>query len=73
MGRYPYPLTFVIEKPADLQEVWALVTEQRAGHERVIPIPEGVDRDQLRERPVCFQCVGLSGTASNLASNLGNL
>jgi 7-carboxy-7-deazaguanine synthase len=52
MGRYPYQLKFVIEKPADLEEVWALVTGLRADRERVILMPEGVDRDQLRERSV---------------------
>ena len=52
MGRYPYQLKFVIENPADLEEVWALVTELRADRERVILMPEGVDRDQLRERSV---------------------
>ena len=52
MARYPYQLKFVIEKPADLEEVWALVTELRADRERVILMPEGVDRDQLRERSV---------------------
>jgi 7-carboxy-7-deazaguanine synthase len=50
MERYSYQLKFVIEKPADLAEVWALVTELRADRERVILMPEGVDRDQLRER-----------------------
>ena len=52
MARYPYQLKFVIEKLADLEEVWALVTVLGADRERVILMPEGVDRDQLRERSV---------------------
>jgi 7-carboxy-7-deazaguanine synthase len=52
MARYPYQLKFVIEKPADLEEVWALATELRADRERVILMPEGIDRDRLRERSV---------------------
>ena len=52
MARYPYQLKFVIAKPADLEEVWALVAELRAGGEHVILMPEGADRDRLRERSV---------------------
>ena len=50
MGRYPYQLKFVIEKPGDLAEVRALVAELRADRERVILMPEGTDRELLRER-----------------------
>jgi 7-carboxy-7-deazaguanine synthase len=52
MSRYPYQLKFVIEKPADLEEVWPLVTGLRADRQRVMLMPEGIDRDQLRERSV---------------------
>jgi 7-carboxy-7-deazaguanine synthase len=52
MSRFPYQLKFVIEKAADLEEIWVLVAELRAERERVILMPEGVERDQLRERSV---------------------
>ena len=52
MARYPYQLKFVVEKPADLEEIWALVQELGAGRDRVILMPEGTDRDQLQERSV---------------------
>ncbi|MBZ5725208.1 MAG: 7-carboxy-7-deazaguanine synthase QueE [Acidobacteriia bacterium] len=50
MGRYVYQLKFVIEKPADLEEVRALIDVLEAGRERVILMPEGTDQDLLRER-----------------------
>ena len=50
MERYDYQLKFVIEKPADADEVRALVTRLRADAGRVILMPEGVDRDTLRSR-----------------------
>jgi 7-carboxy-7-deazaguanine synthase len=52
MGRYDYQLKFVIAKPDDLEEVWALVTDLQADRARVILMPEGVDRAVLRERSV---------------------
>ena len=51
MGRYPYQLKFVIEKPDDLGEVRALLEELNAGErERVILMPEGTDSARLHER-----------------------
>jgi 7-carboxy-7-deazaguanine synthase len=52
MARYPYQLKFVIEKPADLEEVWALVLDLGADRQRVILMPEGTDCDRLQERSV---------------------
>ncbi len=50
MGRYDYQLKFVIEKPEDVAEVRTLREAVGAPAERVILMPEGVDRDRLRER-----------------------
>jgi 7-carboxy-7-deazaguanine synthase len=50
MGRYDYQLKFVMEKPEDLEEVRALVETLGAEPERVILMPEGTDRERLRER-----------------------
>jgi 7-carboxy-7-deazaguanine synthase len=52
MARYPYQLKFVIEKADDLDEVRALIGALRADRSRVILMPEGTDRDRLRERAV---------------------
>ena len=50
MAGYEYQLKFVIEKPADLEEVLALVGDLKADRGRVILMPEGTDRERLRER-----------------------
>jgi 7-carboxy-7-deazaguanine synthase len=50
MGRYEHQLKFVIAKPGDLDEVRALLETLRADRQRVILMPEGTDRDVLRER-----------------------
>jgi 7-carboxy-7-deazaguanine synthase len=52
MARYPYQLKFVIETPGDLDEVRALIGALEADRSRVILMPEGTDRDRLRERAV---------------------
>jgi 7-carboxy-7-deazaguanine synthase len=52
MAGYEHQLKFVIEKPADLEEVLALVGDLKADRERVILMPEGTDRERLRERAV---------------------
>ena len=52
MARYQYQLKFVIEKRADVEEARALVHQLGAVRERVILMPEGVERDRLRERSV---------------------
>lgn len=48
--RYPYQLKFVIQAEADLVEVHALLAELAADRGRVVLMPEGTDRDVLRER-----------------------
>ena len=50
IARYDYQLKFVIEKPADLEEVRLLVSSLAADAGRVVLMPEGTDRDVLRER-----------------------
>jgi 7-carboxy-7-deazaguanine synthase len=52
MARYPYQLKFVIARPGDLAEVRALLEALRADRGRVILMPEGTDREQLRVRAV---------------------
>jgi 7-carboxy-7-deazaguanine synthase len=52
MARYEYQLKFVIEKPDDMDEVRALIAALDADRSRVILMPEGMDRDRLRERAV---------------------
>jgi 7-carboxy-7-deazaguanine synthase len=52
MGRYPYQLKFVIAEPGDLDEVRALIGTLGADRSRVILMPEGTDRNRLRERAV---------------------
>jgi 7-carboxy-7-deazaguanine synthase len=52
MGRYPYQLKFVIERADDLDEVRALIGTLGADRSRVILMPEGTDRNRLRERVV---------------------
>jgi len=52
MARYEYQLKFVIEKPADVEEAGALAEQLGAQRERVILMPEGTDRECLRERSV---------------------
>jgi len=50
IARYEYQLKFVIARPGDLDEVRALIGELQAERERVILMPEGTDREILRER-----------------------
>jgi len=52
LARYEYQLKFVVAAPRDMEEVRALVGKLQAQRERVILMPEGVDRDVLRERGV---------------------
>jgi len=52
LARYPYQLKFVIARPADLEEVRALIVALDADRERVVLMPEGVDREILRERGI---------------------
>ena len=48
--RYPYQLKFVVSEPADLAEIHSIVEEVGAVKERVLLMPEGVDRETLAER-----------------------
>ncbi|HLI86807.1 MAG TPA: 7-carboxy-7-deazaguanine synthase QueE [Bryobacteraceae bacterium] len=48
--RYPYQLKFVVAAPADLEEIRPLVARLHADPRRVILMPEGTDRETLRER-----------------------
>jgi 7-carboxy-7-deazaguanine synthase len=51
MERYPYQLKFVIDRPADLEEVRELLAElPPADPERVLLMPQGVTAEELRER-----------------------
>ena len=50
MAAYEYQLKFVIARREDLDEVWRLVADLQADRGRVILMPEGVDRELLRER-----------------------
>ena len=50
MRRFEYQLKFVIASPGDLDEVRALLEVLRADRGRVILMPEGTDRDTIRER-----------------------
>jgi 7-carboxy-7-deazaguanine synthase len=52
MGRYEYQLKFVIAQPGDVAEVDALLKETGVPAGRVLLMPEGRDRDVLRERSV---------------------
>ena len=50
MARYEYQLKFVVENPADLEEIRALVKKLDAPRERVILMPEGTEPGPLAER-----------------------
>ncbi|HUI81063.1 MAG TPA: 7-carboxy-7-deazaguanine synthase QueE [Bryobacteraceae bacterium] len=52
MERYNYQLKFVIAAPTDLEDVHQLLAALHADPARVILMPEGIDRDMLRERGV---------------------
>ena len=50
MARYPYQLKFVVAKPADLDEIRALIEALHAPLDRVILMPEGTGHGELAER-----------------------
>jgi 7-carboxy-7-deazaguanine synthase len=50
MSRYEYQLKFVVSGKQDLEELCGLVELLKADRGRVILMPEGTDRDRLRER-----------------------
>ncbi|MBV9085532.1 MAG: 7-carboxy-7-deazaguanine synthase QueE [Acidobacteriaceae bacterium] len=52
MSEYPYQLKFVIASPDDLSEVEQMRNELDADPNNIILMPEGTDRDTVRERGV---------------------
>ena len=52
MARYEYQLKFVMASPSDIEELRLLLGALQPDPGRVILMPEGVDRDVLRERGV---------------------
>ncbi len=50
MARYPYQLKFVIQKPGDVEEVRGLLASIGGDCDHTILMPEGTDREALRER-----------------------
>jgi 7-carboxy-7-deazaguanine synthase len=50
MTRYEYQLKFVVQNPEDLEELRAIQATLAADPQRVVLMPEGADRDVLRER-----------------------
>ena len=51
MGRHPYQLKFVIDRPGDLDEVRALLAElPGVDRERVLLMPQGVTPEEVRAR-----------------------
>ena len=50
MSGYDYQLKFVVSSPEDLKEIDALRQELSAPSSRVVLMPEGIDREILRER-----------------------
>ena len=52
MGRYDYQLKFVVERPDDVEEVRLLAASLEAERSRVFLMPEGTEREVLRERAV---------------------
>lgn len=50
MAEYPYQLKFVVQRAEDMVEILDLAKKLEAERERVILMPEGTDREALRER-----------------------
>lgn len=50
MGEYPYQLKFVISSPEDLEEIARIRQDLGAPASSIILMPEGTDRNVLRER-----------------------
>lgn len=50
MSDYPHQLKFVVSEPEDLREIAELRDELPAGREQIVLMPEGTNRDVLRER-----------------------
>jgi 7-carboxy-7-deazaguanine synthase len=50
MTDYAYQLKFVVSEPGDLEEIQQMCRETGADRSRVVLMPEGTDRETLRER-----------------------
>lgn len=50
MGSYNYQLKFVVQNPEDIEEVLCLVRQLNANPEKVLLMPEGVDRESVLAR-----------------------
>jgi 7-carboxy-7-deazaguanine synthase len=50
MAEYAYQLKFVCAAPGDLQEVEKIQRELDAPPHQIVVMPEGVNRDTLRDR-----------------------
>lgn len=50
MNDYPHQLKFVVSAPEDLQEIAELRDELAVDREHIVLMPEGTNRDVLRER-----------------------
>jgi 7-carboxy-7-deazaguanine synthase len=50
MAKYPYQLKFVVSTSSDLDEIHQICRDLDAGQDRIILMPEGTDRDTLRQR-----------------------
>ena len=50
MDGFEYQLKFVVAGPDDLSEIGALIEQLKADRSKVILMPEGIDREALRER-----------------------
>lgn len=52
MGEFAYQLKFVVAEPGDLAEIQQICSDLRAERSRIVLMPEGTQRDVLRERGV---------------------
>jgi 7-carboxy-7-deazaguanine synthase len=59
MARYPYQLKFVMAAEPDIAEVRDLVAKLDADPARVLLMPEGVDRDILRDRGIWLSSLAM--------------
>ena len=57
LARYDYQLKFVVQARRDLEELRALLARLEADRSRVILMPEGTDRETLRERGVWLAAI----------------
>ncbi len=50
MSEYPYQLKFVVQNESDMQEIEQMVDSLSASRQHVMLMPEGTNRDAVRER-----------------------